>query len=293
MQNLSVMAGQAAFDLIFKSHVGRSAGNFNAFSSGEDPCPGNKLALKWNPTAEEINAEEAEPELAFAQKSDTLTPDCKKSDVDEPQTQPCFGWQSLLGQARPFRKLADETGRNNSGLALKDLAGVKLPAINDIIEDDVDPLDKLPKDLQAEPPAEDASQLQAAPELQSPFEGAPHPLKVEAALLELEDVQGGDAASLTMEPPAKRVKKTFAARLKPRPAGSLMRWEAVSSAYFRFIEPKIWAPSKHEGSFWKFCHMKPATVMEQNARIYHASAEVFAVEWLGMDEHCELLKSND
>ena len=152
-------------------------------------------------------AEEAEPELAFAQKSDTLTPDCKKSDVDEPQTQPCFGWQSLLGQARPFRKLADETGRNNSGLTLKDLAGVKLPAINDIIEDDVDLFDKLPKDLQAEPPAEDASQLQAAPELQSPFEGAPHPLKVEAALLELEDVQGGDAASLTMEPPAKRVKK--------------------------------------------------------------------------------------
>ena len=110
MQNLSVMAGQAAFDLIFKSHVGRSAANFNAFSSGEDPCPGNKLALKWNPTAQEINAEEAESELAFAQKSDTLTPDCKKSDVDEPQTQPCFGWQSLLGQARPFRKLLTKQG---------------------------------------------------------------------------------------------------------------------------------------------------------------------------------------
>ena len=126
-------------------------------------------------------------------------------------------------------------------MALKDLAGVKSPTINDIIEN-ADPLDKLPKDLQAEP-AEDASQLQAAPELQSPFEGEPHPLKVEAALLELEDVQGplepGDAAILPMEPLANRVKKTFAARLKPRPAGSLMRWEAVSSAYFRFIEPKI------------------------------------------------------
>ena len=43
----------------------------------------------------------------------------------------------------------------------------------------------------------------------------------------------------------------------------------------------------------KWSSMEPATVMEQNARIYHASAEVFAVEWLGMDEHCELLKSND
>ena len=178
--------------------------------------------------------------------------------------------KAFLGKPGHFASLLTKQGAN-TGLALKDLAGVKLPAINDIIED-VDPLDKLPKDLQAEPPAEDASQLQASPELQSP-------LKVEAALLELEDVQDGDAATLPMEPPAKRVKKTFAARLKPRPAGSLMRWEAVSSAYFRFIEPKIWAPSKHEGSFWKFCHMKgssmePATVMEQNARIYHASAEV-------------------
>jgi hypothetical protein len=269
------MAGQAAFDAVFKDRLPQIQPEI-AEPSGK-PC-----ALSWNPTAEEVMTPSASQDL--------------RGELDSTKKRQMSLWEDLVLQAdhaqapgkqeplhledkprllaiQDFDAVAEESQQiGEENLAMKNAANsprddAKLPdpVVDMVPDDDV----KMPDD-----------------DVKMPDEGGKKPVADGGALPKRKE-RASDADDERL---AKRGKSTFASKPPPKNEKLLMIWEAIVEAYDDLIKPFLVHPAKSEPSFYKFCRDKWEGVENMTKSDYYGEARFLSGKWLEQNKDAVPMK---